>query len=104
MNVAIQITYNTENGNSILQQGSFPLKRRMPEQVAMDFWKDIKREMRYGCTIEKVIADGIDITDNVKELENGPYIPEETLNEMKKFFSKTSIPRILKERFPHSKE
>jgi hypothetical protein len=73
MNVTIQIHYITiENEGRILQRGSFPLKRRKPEEVAYEFWKWIKREMTVEIELEQVIADGEDITKLVKELEKAP--------------------------------
>jgi hypothetical protein len=69
MNVAISISYQSKSGNNIMQRGSFPVKGRKHEVVALEFWKWIKREMSYECTIELVIADGKDITDKVKNLE-----------------------------------
>jgi hypothetical protein len=97
MNVAVRIDYITENENRITQQGSFPQKGRTHEEVAYEFWRMIKREMPSEIFIERVMADGVEITDKVKEIEerNGVYIPEDTLKEMKDFFMKTSIPRIL---------
>jgi hypothetical protein len=73
MNVTIQIHYITiENNGRILQRGSFPLKRKKPEEVAYEFWKWIKKEMPLEIAIEQVIADGEDITELVKELDEAP--------------------------------
>jgi hypothetical protein len=73
MNVTIQIHYTTiENNGRILQRGSFPLKRRKPEEVAYEFWQWIKKEMPLEIAIEQVIADGEDITEIVKELDETP--------------------------------
>jgi hypothetical protein len=73
MNVIIQIHYITiENNGRILQRGSFLLKRRKPEQVALEFWEWIKREMTVEIKLERVIADGEEITELVKELEKAP--------------------------------
>jgi hypothetical protein len=71
MNVVIDIHYITCE-NKVLRGGSFPLKRRKKEVVAYEFWRWIKREHPYECEIEKVIADGEDITDLVIELEKAP--------------------------------
>jgi hypothetical protein len=73
MTVVIQIHYIAiENEGRILQRGSFPLKGKKPEQVALEFWKGIKREMTVEVAIEQVIADGEDITELVKELAAAP--------------------------------
>jgi hypothetical protein len=69
MNVVISIHYIT-NENKVLRRGSFPVQRKTSEEVALDFWKWIKKEHPYECEIEKVLCDGEDITEKVKELEN----------------------------------
>jgi len=71
MNITIQISY-ISNDNKVMQRGSFPLRRRKPEVVAYDWFKEIRREMPFGAELEKVIADGEDITELVKELEKAP--------------------------------
>jgi hypothetical protein len=48
--------------------GSFLLKKRKLEEVAYEFWKLIKQEHPYQCELEKVIADGEDLTQLVKKL------------------------------------
>jgi hypothetical protein len=73
MTVTIQIHYITiKNDGRILLRGSFPLKRRKPEEVAYEFWKWIKKEMPVEITIEQVIAEGEDITELVKDLDEAP--------------------------------
>ncbi|MEH7012435.1 hypothetical protein V7087_16745 [Neobacillus niacini] len=71
MNILIQISY-TSNDNKVMHQGSFPLKRKTKEEVAFEFWSWIKKEHPYECEIEKVIVDGEDITEKVKELAKAP--------------------------------
>ncbi|MFS0776274.1 hypothetical protein ABC255_09730 [Neobacillus sp. 3P2-tot-E-2] len=68
MTVLIQIHYITSD-NKILRRGSFQLKGRSKEETALDFWRWIKKEHPYECEIEKIICEGEDITDKVKELE-----------------------------------
>jgi hypothetical protein len=68
MTVLIVIHY-ISNDNKIMRRGSYPLKGKQKEVVALEFWKWIKREHPYPCVIEKVIVDGEDLTDKVKELE-----------------------------------
>jgi hypothetical protein len=68
MNVLIQIHY-ISNGIKVLQHGSFPLKGKKPEQVAYDWWRQLKRKMSYSGELEMVIADGEDITELVRALE-----------------------------------
>jgi hypothetical protein len=58
--------------NKIMQRGSFPLKGKTKEVVAFEWWKQIRREMPYGGELEKVTANGEDITEKVKEMEKAP--------------------------------
>jgi hypothetical protein len=69
MNIVIRIDYKA-SGNKAYQGGSFPLRGRKPEQVALDWWKQIKREMSYRAELEKVTANGEDITELVQDLED----------------------------------
>jgi hypothetical protein len=72
MNVIIEIHYIADS--RIAQKASFPLRGKQPVQVALDFWKQIKKEMSYYAKLEKVIVDGKkDITDLVKELERSEW-------------------------------
>jgi hypothetical protein len=58
------------NDNKVMRRGSFPLKVKKKEEIALEFWKWIKKEHPYECEIEKVIVDdGIDITEKVMELQ-----------------------------------
>jgi hypothetical protein len=68
MNVTIEIHF-VSNETKVMQGGSFPLKRREPEAVAWEFWQQIKRSMPFGGELQKVIIDGEDRTEQVKELE-----------------------------------
>ena len=52
-----------------MQRGSFPLRRRRPEHVALDFWKQIKKEMPFGAELSKLLIDGEDRTEIIKEME-----------------------------------
>jgi hypothetical protein len=73
MNVTIEIHYIASYTKS-MQAGSFPLRGRRPEQVALDWWKQIKKEMSYHAKLEKVIMNGDqDITELVKELEKQEF-------------------------------
>lgn len=70
MIVLIQIHYiATEYHSKTLQRGEFQLKGRKPEVVAYKFWRWIKREIPVDIELEKVICDGEDITELVRELE-----------------------------------
>lgn len=71
MTVLIVIHY-ISNNNKVMQRGSFPLKGKTKEFVAYEWLRQIKRQMPYYEEIEKVTADGEDITDKVKELEKAP--------------------------------
>ncbi|MCM3567829.1 hypothetical protein [Neobacillus mesonae] len=68
MTITIQINYIT-NGNKVMQQGDFKLRGKKPEQIALEFWRQIQREMPYKCELEKIIATGEEITVLVKGLE-----------------------------------
>lgn len=68
MNVLIRISY-ISNENEVLQSGSFPLQGKRSEEVAYNWWKQIRREMPYWPMLEKVIADGEDITELVRGLD-----------------------------------
>jgi hypothetical protein len=71
MNVFIQINFISCD-SKILQQGSFPLRGRKREEVAFEFWKQIRRYMPYGGELARVRADGEDITELVKKLDEAP--------------------------------
>lgn len=71
MTVFIQIHYKADSRGS--QQSSFPLKGRKIEQVALEWWKQIKKEMSYHAVLEKVIVDGEEITQLVKDLEEDEW-------------------------------
>lgn len=66
MNVVVHITYLVE-GVKVLQRGSFPSRRRTPEQVALDWWKQLKRESFLELELVKVLIDGEDKTDTLKK-------------------------------------
>jgi hypothetical protein len=68
MNALIVIHY-IANDNKVMQRGSFPLKGKTKEQVAYEWLRQIKRHMPYYEEVEKVTADGEDITEKVKERE-----------------------------------
>jgi hypothetical protein len=68
MNVSIEIHYKSDS--RALRKGSFLLKGLKPEQIALGFWKQIKKEMSHHAQLEKIIVDGDqDITQLVKDLE-----------------------------------
>ncbi|MGM0903042.1 MAG: hypothetical protein ACQEXB_18335 [Bacillota bacterium] len=67
-NLAITIRYNSPAGR-VLQQGDFPLKGRKPEQVALDWWKQIQKDV-YTDELIEVTANGEDITDKIRALLN----------------------------------
>jgi hypothetical protein len=69
MNVNIQIHYLSESGNKVLQKGSFPLRRRKKEEVALGFWQQIKREHPLEVYLEQVLIDLEDCTEEIKRLE-----------------------------------
>jgi uncharacterized protein (UPF0218 family) len=68
MNVTVEIHYKSDS--RALQKGSFQLRGRKPEQIALEFWKQIKKKMSHRAELEKVIVDGDqDITQLVIDLE-----------------------------------
>lgn len=72
MNMTIEIHYIGDS--KIMQSGSFPLKGKSTVQVALDFWKQIQKEMSYRAKLEKVTLNGEnDITDLVIELEKSEW-------------------------------
>ena len=69
MSVVIEIHYISDS--RALQIGTFPLRGRKPEQIALEFWKQIQKNMSHRAEIEKIIVDGDqDITQLVKDLES----------------------------------
>jgi hypothetical protein len=68
MNVIIEIHYTGDS--KIAQKGSFPLRGKNAVQVALDFWKQIQKEMSYRVKLENAFVNGDeDVTELVKELE-----------------------------------
>lgn len=68
MNVSIQILYKSAaSGSKILQSASFPTKGRQPEQVVLDWWKQIRREMLVDQLL-KVTCNGEDVTQIIKDM------------------------------------
>jgi endonuclease V-like protein UPF0215 family len=67
LNVLIEIHY-ISNENKVLRRGSFPLKGKSKAQVALEFWRWIKREHPFEVEIEKVTVDGEDITEKLLEM------------------------------------
>lgn len=55
-----------------MRRGSFRITSKKKEQVAYDFWKWIKGDSPYSVKLEKVICDGEDITQMVKEIDEAP--------------------------------
>jgi hypothetical protein len=68
MNVLIVVHFISSD-NKVTQRGSFPLKGKAKEQVAFEWWNQIRREMPYGGELEKILADGEDITEINKVLK-----------------------------------
>lgn len=73
MNITIEIHY--EAGSRGFKCGEFQLRGRDHEYVALQFWKQIKKELSYRAALEKVIVDGDrDITQLVKDLEEQDWL------------------------------
>jgi RNA 3'-terminal phosphate cyclase len=71
MNVSIRIDYRSDS--KVTQAASFPLRGRSPQKVALEWWKELKKETSYRAVLEKVTADTVDITELVKELEESEH-------------------------------
>ncbi|PGY10625.1 hypothetical protein [Bacillus sp. AFS031507] len=70
MNV-IKIEIHYYANSKALQQGSFPLRGKKPEVIALEWWKQIKKNMSQHAELEKVVVNGDqDITELVMELED----------------------------------
>jgi hypothetical protein len=67
LNITIEIHYKADS--KLMQRASFQLRGRRPERVALEFWKQIKKEMPYSVVLDEVLAAGEDVTQQVKELE-----------------------------------
>lgn len=64
--VVIKIHYTGPAGR-VERAGSFPLRGLRPEEVALDWWeKDVGRG--YERKLDKILADGVDITEKVFEV------------------------------------
>jgi hypothetical protein len=68
MNVIISIRYSSPAG-PVLQQGEFYLRGKRPEQIALNWWKQIQREV-YTDELISVEVNNEDITDKIKPLLN----------------------------------
>ena len=69
MNVIIEIHYISHENKVMQRCSSFPLRRKKPEKVALDFWTQIKREMPFSAELSKLLIDGEDKTEVIKEME-----------------------------------
>ncbi|MFJ5716514.1 hypothetical protein [Neobacillus sp. NPDC093127] len=68
MTVIIEIHYYAASRG--YKKGAFQLRGRKPEYAALQFWKEIKKDLSYRAQLEKVIVEGDqDITELVKVLE-----------------------------------
>ncbi|MBO0961632.1 hypothetical protein J1P26_18155 [Neobacillus sp. MM2021_6] len=68
MTVIIEIHFTAASRG--YKKGEFQLRGRKPEFLALQFWKQINKELSYRAKLEKVIVDGgQDITEAVLELE-----------------------------------
>jgi hypothetical protein len=70
-NVTIEIRY-ISNGTKVMQRASFPVKRRKHEEIAFEWFKQIRREMPWGAELVKVLCNEEDLTELVKELDKAP--------------------------------
>ncbi|MFJ5713099.1 hypothetical protein [Neobacillus sp. NPDC093127] len=73
MTIIIEIHYI--GASRMYQKGSFQPRGKKPEYVALQFWKQIKKDMSYHVELEKVIVEGNqDITQLVKDLEKHEHL------------------------------
>lgn len=99
MNISIRIDYIGDG--KISQAGSFPLRGRTPQQVALAFCKQIKKESSYRAILEKVTANEQDITQLVRDLEKEEWKKaEKDMNENYPFKVFLCKKRAKRERFP----
>jgi hypothetical protein len=69
MNITIDIHYRALSRGATY--GSFQLKGRKPEEVALQYWNEIKKELSYRAELQKIVINGSqDITETVKYLED----------------------------------
>jgi hypothetical protein len=69
MSVLLEVHYiAVEVGSKIMRRGEFKLKGKKKEEVALKFWKWIKRQYFIEMELEKVKCDGEDITGLVRKL------------------------------------
>jgi hypothetical protein len=66
--ISISIRYTSPAG-PVLQQGEFYLRGKKPEQIALNWWKQIQREV-YTDELISVEVNNEDITDKIKPLLN----------------------------------
>jgi len=68
MNVIVEVHF-ISNENKVMQRGSFPLRGRKAGRGALDWWKQIKRELPFGAELSKLLIDGEDKTEIIKEMK-----------------------------------
>ncbi|MCM3665496.1 hypothetical protein M3204_13850 [Mesobacillus subterraneus] len=71
MNVTIQIKFLSDAGR-VYQSGTFPLRRRKPEEIAYEWLQQIKRKVTYQKLISVIVDGNEDITGKVLEMEKAP--------------------------------
>jgi hypothetical protein len=73
MTITIEIHYKA--ASRIMQRASFSVKGRKPEYIALQFWKQIQKDMSYRAILEQVFVNGDnDITQLVKDLEKQEFL------------------------------
>lgn len=68
MTVIIEIHY-TSAGSKSYQRTEYQLRGRKLEWIALQFWKQISKELSHRAELEKVLVEKEDITDAVLKLE-----------------------------------
>jgi hypothetical protein len=65
--VIITIRYTSPAG-TVLQQGDFPLRGKNPEEIALQWWRQIQKEVYTDELVSVVVGIDEDITEKVKAL------------------------------------
>jgi hypothetical protein len=69
--ITIQLKYISQ-GIRVRRGGTFPLKGRLPINVALDWIKEIKKEMEIAEILEVIYDGNNDITEEVNKFVKAP--------------------------------
>lgn len=71
MNVNLTIKYLSPAGR-VQQGGSFPLRGHKAEQIALEWIKQIQKEVYFDELLEVIVDGNEDITEKVLEMDKAP--------------------------------